>query len=384
MVRSALHEACHAKRSVNQGDRERDAVPARANANASCGEAIRGLLGKAMRQVWITKTGAPEVLQVREAPDPTAGKGEVRVRVKAAGINFADLMARVGLYPDAPKLPCVVGYEVAGLVDEVGEGVTDVKIGDRVMAMPYFGGYTDTLVVPEGQVIPMPEKMSFEQGAALPVVYITAYTALNLTGNVREGSTILLHSAAGGVGMAVLDLAKAKKCVVIGIASKSKHEFLRQNGCAHTIDNDEDYVEKTRAIVGDKGVDLVLDPVGGPSWARGYSLLGPLGRLVCFGFSSATTGQTRNIFNAAWQVMRVKKYSPLDLMADNRTVTGINMAHLFSRLDILRPAFLELTTLFERGLISPHVDKSFPFAEAGAAHAYIHDRKAKGKVLLVP
>jgi synaptic vesicle membrane protein VAT-1 len=337
-----------------------------------------------MRQVWITKAGAPEVLQVREAEDPSAKKGEVRVRVKAAGINFADLMARVGLYPDAPKIPCVIGYEVSGIVDEVGEEVTDVKVGDRVMAMPYFGGYTDTLVLPATQVIPMPDAMSFEQGAALPVVYVTAYTALHLTGHVREGSSILLHSAAGGVGMAVLDLAKAKKCEVIGIASKSKHDFLRDHGCAHVIANEDDYVAKTREIVGDKGVDLVLDPVGGRSWSDGYSLLAPLGRLVCFGLSSATTGQTRNIFNAAWQVMRVKKYSPLDLMGDNRTVTGINMAHLFSRLDILRPAFIELTKMFERGEISPHVDKSFPFAEAPDAHRYIHDRKAKGKVLLVP
>ncbi len=337
-----------------------------------------------MRQVWITKAGAPDVLQVREAEDPVAKKGEVRVRAKAAGVNFADLMARVGLYPDAPKIPCVIGYEVAGVVDQVGEGVEDLKVGDRVMAMPYFGGYSDTVVVPTGQVIPMPNAMTFEQGAALPVVYGTAYTALHLTGHVREGATILVHSAAGGVGMAVLDLAKAKKCVVIGVASKSKHEFLREHGCAHTIGHDEDYVAKAREIVGDRGVDLVLDPVGGRSWSEGYSLLAPLGRLVCFGFSTATTGETRNIFNAAWQMMRVRKFSPIDLMGDNRTVTGINMAHLFSRLDLLRPAFLELVKMFERGEISPRVDKTFSFAEAAEAHRYIHDRKAKGKVLLVP
>lgn len=337
-----------------------------------------------MRQVWITKAGAPEVLQVREAEDPVAKKGEVRVRAKAAGVNFADLMARVGLYPDAPKIPCVIGYEVAGVVDQVGEGVDDVKVGDRVMAMPYFGGYSDTVVVPAGQAIPMPDAMTFEQGAALPVVYGTAYTALHLTGHVREGATILVHSAAGGVGMAVLDLAKAKKCVVIGVASKSKHEFLREHGCAHTIGHDDDYVKMTREIVGDKGVDLVMDPVGGRSWSEGYSLLAPLGRLVCFGLSAATTGETRNIFNAAWQMMRIRKFSPIDLMGDNRTVTGINMAHLFSRLDLLRPAFLELVKMFERGEISPRVDKTFSFEEAPEAHRYIHDRKAKGKVLLVP
>src|ERR1700758_735538 len=134
-----------------------------------------------MRQVWITKAGAPEVLAVKEAPDPSAGKGEVRVRVRAAGINFADLMARVGLYPDAPKIPCVVGYEVSGTVDRVGEGVSSLREGDRVFAMPKFGGYTDVLTVPATQAIKMPDAMSFEDGAALPVVYLTAYHMMIFT-----------------------------------------------------------------------------------------------------------------------------------------------------------------------------------------------------------
>ena len=337
-----------------------------------------------MRQVWITKAGPPSVLQVREAADPEAGAGEVRVRVKAAGINFADLMARVGLYPDAPKVPCVVGYEVSGLVDQIGKDVEGISVGDRVMAMPYFGGYSDTVVVPSGQIIAMPKAMSFEEGAAMPVVFGTAYTAMMLTGHLREGATVFVHSAAGGVGLAVLQLAKLRKCVVIGTASKSKHEFLREHGCAHPLEAGNDYVEKVRAIVGDRGVDLLLDPVGGPSWSEGYGLLAPLGRMVCFGMSSATTGTTRNLFRAAMQILRVRKFSPMELMGDNRTVTGINMAHLFTRLDLLRPAMLALTDMYERGEIRPHVDKTFSFEEAPAAHQYLHDRKAKGKVLLVP
>jgi NADPH:quinone reductase-like Zn-dependent oxidoreductase len=153
-----------------------------------------------MRQVWITRAGAPEVLQVREAPDPEPGDGQVRIRVKAAGINFADLMARVGLYPDAPKIPCVVGYEVSGVVDRVGAGVTGLHEGDRVFGMPKFGGYTDCLAVAEDQVFRMPERMTFEEAAALPVVYLTAYNMMLFTGALRPGSTVLIHSAAGGVG----------------------------------------------------------------------------------------------------------------------------------------------------------------------------------------
>ena len=216
-----------------------------------------------MRQIWISKPGPPEVLQVREAPDPTAAAGQVRIRVKAAGINFADLMARVGLYPDAPKIPCVVGYEVSGVIDEVGEGATGFGIGDRVFGMPKFGGYTDVIALPTTQVFKLPSAMTFEEAAALPVVYLTAYNMMLFTGNLRPGSSILIHSAAGGVGLAAIQLAKTRGCTTIGIASPSKHEFLRAQGCTHTVDSRGDYTAPVRAIVKDKGIDLILDPVGG-------------------------------------------------------------------------------------------------------------------------
>src|SRR5580704_13539500 len=212
-----------------------------------------------MRQVWITRAGPPEVLEVREAPDPDVKDGEVRIRVRAAGINFADLMARVGLYPDAPKLPCVMGYEASGIVDRVGAGVTGHKVGDRVFGMPRFGGYTDTLVIAREQVFKMPEKMSFEEAAALPVVYLTAYNMMLFTGTVRPGSTVLIHSAAGGVGLAAIQIAKTRGCTLIGTASASKHDFLRQQGVAHPIDSTGDYAGEVRRLVGDRGVDLILD-----------------------------------------------------------------------------------------------------------------------------
>jgi len=337
-----------------------------------------------MKQVWISRAGSPEVLEVREAKDPEAGKGELRIRVKAAGINFADLMARVGLYPDAPPIPCVVGYEVAGVVDQVGPGVEGFAVGDRVFGMPRFGGYTDTLAISAEQVFHMPEKMSFEEGAALPVVYLTAYTMMMFTGNLRRGSSVLIHSAAGGVGIAAIQLARTRDCVIFGRASKGKHEYLRSIGVQHCIDNDEDYVAACRRVVGDKGIDLVLDPVGGKSWREGYDLLGPCGRLVGFGLSSAASGKTRNLFHALGQVIRIPKYSVRTLMDDNKTVTGVNMGHLFGRLDLLRPQFEDLLAMYERAEIAPKVDKSFPFSQAAAAHHFIHDRKAIGKVVLIP
>src|SRR5580658_1294482 len=337
-----------------------------------------------MRQVWITRAGPPEVLQVREAPDPEPKKGQVVIRVRAAGINFADLMARVGLYPDAPKLPCVVGYEVSGTIDKLGEDVKGLKVGDRVIAMPKFGGYTDMLAVDVGFLFPMPAKMSFEEGAALPVVYLTAYNMMLFTGTVRPGSSVLIHSAAGGVGLAAIEIAKTRGCIIFGVASTGKHEFLRQQGVQYPIDSGGDLAAAVRAVVGDRGVDLILDPVGGKSWSTGYDLLAPCGRLVAFGLSSAASGKTRNLLHAAAQVLKIKKYNPMKLMDDNKTVGGTNMGHLFSRPDLLRPQGEALLAMYDAGEIKPHVCKSFRFDDAPAAHHFIHDRKAVGKVLLVP
>jgi NADPH:quinone reductase-like Zn-dependent oxidoreductase len=203
-------------------------------------------------------------------------------------------------------------------------------------------------------------------------------------GHLREGSSVLIHSAAGGVGLAAIDIARTRKCVIIGIASASKHEFIRERGCTHTITSDSDYVAETRKIVGERGVDLILDPVGGQSWRDGFDLLGACGRMVCFGFSAAAAGKTRSLWTAMMGLLRSPKFSPMTLMDTNKTVSGTNMAHLFSHLDMLRPGLVELLAMYERGEVRPHVDKSFKFSEAPAAHHYLHDRKARGKVLLVP
>jgi NADPH:quinone reductase-like Zn-dependent oxidoreductase len=337
-----------------------------------------------MRQIWITKAGPPEVLQVREAPDPQVVAGSVRIRVRAAGINFADLLARVGLYPDAPKLPCVVGYEVAGIVDQVGTGVAGVAEGDRVMGMPRFGGYSDTIVVPSAQVLRMPTSMSFEEGAALPVAYLTAHHMMFYTGSLWPKSRVLIHSAAGGVGIAAIQLAKTRECVILGTASPSKHDFLRAQGCHHPIDSRTDFVPAVKAAVGERGLDLILDAVGAASWKTGYELLAPCGRLVAFGLSAASSGKTRNVLHALGQVLRVKRWSPMTLMNDNKTIAGVNIGHLFDRLDILGPQLQALIAMYEAGQIKPRVDRTFRFEEAAAAHHHIHDRKATGKVVLVP
>ena len=336
-----------------------------------------------MRQVWVTRIGPPEVLQAREAPDPDARSNEVRVRVRAAGVNFADLLARMGLYPNAPRPPYVVGYEFSGTVDQVGGEVAGFAVGDRVFGIRKFGACSDVLTAPAEYVFRMPAAMSFEHAAALPVAHLTAHHIVMFLGPPRPGSTVLIHSAAGGVGLAAIDLARARGCVVIGTASPSKHAFLRSRGVQHPIAY-EDYPAAVRRIVGERGVDLVLDSIGGSAWGESYRLLSEAGRLVCFGASAGAAGTTRSVAAFARLALNMKFWNPVSLISDNKTVSGVDVSGLLHRPDLLRPQIEALIGMYERGEIRPHVDRSFSFDEAAAAHHYLHDRKAIGKVLLVP
>ncbi len=338
-----------------------------------------------MRQVWIPRIGGPEVLEVREAPDPVPGPGEVRIRVAAAGINFADVLARMGLYPDAPKLPAVVGYEVAGRIDGVGTGVDGLPDGTRVLALTRFGGYSDVVVAPAALVAPVPERLSLEQAAALPVNYLTAWLMLVHLGNVRAGERVLVHAAAGGVGQAAIQICRWRGAQVIGTASATKHARLAEMGVAHAIDyRTRDFEAEVRRITSGRGVDVVLDAVGGRSFARSYRCLAPLGRLFVFGASSVAPGRRRSLLGAAATVLTMPSFKPLRLMRDNRGVFGVNVGHLWGEGPRLAAMLGEIVRLAGDGVFDPVVDRVFPFAAAGEAHGYIQARKNFGKVLLVP
>lgn len=338
-----------------------------------------------MRQVWITKRGGPEVLQVREAADPEPKAGEVRIRVAAAGINFADLMARMGLYPDAPPLPAVVGYEVAGTVDRVGAGVEGVSEGDRVGAITRFGGYSDVVCVAAGQAQRLPDHVSFQQAAAVPVNYLTAWIMLVHLGCVRAGDTVLVHAAAGGVGQAALQICNWRGAEVIGTASASKHQRLRELGVAHTIDyRTTDFLAEVERITSGRGVDIALDAVGGESFRKSYRALAPLGRLYVFGASSFAPGRTRSVFAALGGLVKMPRFGPLSLMNTNRGVHGVNVGHLWKQSALLTRMLGEIMALVADGTFSPVVDRVFPFDKAGDAHAYLQDRRNFGKVLLEP
>jgi NADPH:quinone reductase-like Zn-dependent oxidoreductase len=340
-----------------------------------------------MRQVWITKAGPPDVLQVKEAPDPQPRAGEVRIRVEAAGVNFADIMGRMGMYPDLPGIPIVVGYEVGGRVDTAGQGVDGAWVGRDVLAMTRFGGYSDVVCVPEPQVFVRPVGMSAAEGAALPVNYFTAYMLVVAMGGLRRGETMLVHSAGGGVGIAATQLAKHIGATVIGTASTSKHEFLRGIGVDHLIDyRREDFEKRTMEITRGRGVELILDAVGGDSFKKGYRALAPTGRLGMFGMSSAATGKERSVLSLLRTVASMPwlRFTPVSLIDQNKGVFGVNLGHMWNEVDRIRGWADHLLELWAKGVVKPHVDKVFAFDEAAAAHHYIQDRRNVGKVLLAP
>src|SRR5215813_12156208 len=306
-----------------------------------------------MRSVWIPKAGPPEVLEVRESPDPTPRAGQVLIRVRAAGVNFADVSARLGFYPDAPPFPCVVGYEVSGVVVQA-PGVAGIAPGQRVVALTRFGGYAEAVTVPEAQVFPLPDAMTFEQGAAIPVNYLTAVLMLRHFGNVRAGERVLVHAAAGGVGMAAIQLCRLAGAEVIGTASASKHATLRDAGVAHAIDyRSEDFEVAVRRITGGRGVDVVLDATG--AFRKSYRCLAPLGRLVCFGLSAASSGMAPSRLRALMAVAQLPFFHPIKLMNDNKAVIGVNLGHLWDHIGMLRREMLGLLSDYDAKRIAPIV-----------------------------
>lgn len=343
-----------------------------------------------MKALVQTGNGGFGVLQVQERPDPPAGPGEVRIAVKAAGINFADTMARLGLYPDAPKPPCVMGYEVAGTVESVGDGASDFAVGDRVMAGTRFGGQAELVTVPEVQVLSLPERLSFEQGAAFPVNYGTAYAALIVMGSLREGNRLLIHAAAGGVGIAATQIAKNAGAEIFGTASPSKHDAIRAQGVKHAIDyRNQDFEQETMRLSGGEGVDLIIDALGPTSFRKDYRLLRPGGRMVMYGLSEITGESGRNIPAALKGLAKmplatIPWWKSLALMNENKGVFGLNMLKWWEREGSLDRVTEPLMADLEAGRLEPVVAEAFPFEQAGDAHKFIAERRNVGKVVLFP
>jgi NADPH:quinone reductase-like Zn-dependent oxidoreductase len=343
-----------------------------------------------MRAVVITRHGGPEVLQVQERPDPPVGPGEVRIAVKAAGINFADTLARTGLYPDAPKVPCVVGYEVAGDVESVGEGVASVQPGERVLAGTKFSGQAELVTVPENMVYRLPQGVSYEEGAAFPVNYATAQAGLVVMGGLKRGERVLIHAAAGGVGISATQIARRIGAEIFGTASASKHDAIRAQGVDHAIDyRSRDFAEEIRRITGGGGIDVALDALGPSSFRKDYALLRPGGRLIMYGASEVQTGERRNT-RAALRTLAKSPFASmpwwkgLGIMNENKGVFGLNMLSWWTTEGSLDRVIEPLIPALQDGELRPVVAQAFPFDRAPDAHRFIAERRNVGKVVLVP
>ena len=336
-----------------------------------------------MKQMFIVGHGGPEKLQLRESSDPRPGGTEIRIRVKASGVNFADILARQGLYPDSPKIPCVVGYEVSGTVDDVGSGVDWSWVGRNVFTLTRFGGYSDVLVVPEKQVFAKPASLSHEQAAAIPVNYLTAWQLLVVMGSLKREESVLIHNAGGGVGLAAIDIARHIGATIYGTASSGKHAFLIQRGLHEAIDyRTKDWAVELDRLTNGKGVELIIDPLGGTHWKKSYRALRSTGRLGMFGVSVATTSKLFGPFRLLPVGLGMPFFHPLALMSANKSVFGVNLGHVWHEAEMIAGWMGILLKGFADGWVRPHVDKSFSLAQAGEAHTYMEERKNIGKVVL--
>jgi synaptic vesicle membrane protein VAT-1 len=334
-----------------------------------------------MKSIYIARFGGPEALELRDEPDPVAGPGEALIRVRAAGLNFADVMMRMGLYSGAPPTPFVPGYEIAGEIEKLGAGVRGLREGDRVYTAVGFGGYSEKVATLAERLLPIPKGRSFEEAAALPVNYLTAYHALYVLGNLRPRADVLVHAAAGGVGLAALQLAKLREARVFGTASKAKHPFLLSRGADAAIDyRSEDFEERVKTLTDGRGVQLALDPIGGESFRKSYRCLAPSGLLVAYGLASASSGERRNPLRAAWAFLSSGIFTPLKLMMENKGVVGFHMGKMPP--DLLAFELADLHRLWSEGRIQPHIGKSFKAAEVADAHRFLQGRESVGKVVL--
>ncbi len=338
-----------------------------------------------MQRVTITRHGDPDVLRLEDAADVHPAAGQLRIAVAAAGINFADILIRQGVYPGGRAPPCVPGYEVAGTVDEVGPGVDPAWVGRRVLALTDYDSYAEAHVIEADRVVPCPDGLDLEKAAALPLNYVTAWVLLVVMGSLREDQTVLIQNAGSGVGLAALDVARHLGARTLGTASPGKHDYLRERGLDVAIDyRQDDWPARVRDVVGADGVDLVIDPLGPTSWKRDLELLGPTGRLGMFGISEASAPGLAGKLRLARGFLKAPFFHPGKLLTGNRGAFGCNVHRMYDQKARLRRWLETIVQGVEAGWVRPHVDCTFPLAEAADAHRYIEARRNTGKVVLTP
>jgi synaptic vesicle membrane protein VAT-1 len=337
-----------------------------------------------MRAAVVARKGGPDVLEIRELPEPEPGPGQVCVRVKAIGLNFADVLMRLGVYTGTPATPFVPGLEFSGVVEKVGAAVETFRGGESVMAVNGFGSHAELVALDARRAMRLPARMSFEEGAAFPVNYLSAHCGLVHLGRLCAGERLLLHAAAGGVGIASIQLARHIGAETFGTAgSAAKVEFIRSMGVEHAINyRAEDFAAAIRRQVGHNAIDVVMDSVAGRLFRPGWNLLAPMGRYIIYGMASVSGTGGLNYLRAAREFLALPRIQPLQMVAANRTLSGFHLGTLDPAHPYFRTATAEILKLYEHGVLRPFIGATFPFEKIREAHAHLQSRASTGKVVV--
>lgn len=343
-----------------------------------------------MKKIVIQRAGNYDQLQLKEYSIPKPGKGQILIETKASGVNFADCCVRMGVYSSAKEFigwPITPGFEVSGIVVDIGEGVTKFSIGQRVVALTFFGGYTTHAIAEDKAVFPIPVSMSFIEAAAIPVIFLTAYYAMHELAHPHVNDQILVHSAAGGVGSALLQLGKLAGCEVVGVVGGShKVESAKKLGASSVIDKSQKDLWEEVEKLAPKGFDIIFDANGVETLGQSYKhLKSSGGKLVVYGFHTMfTKGRgTPNWLKMAWDYMRTPRFNPLQMTKDNHSVMAFNLSYLFDRFDILENAMQKIVKLFEEDkLVVPHIT-TYSLENVAEAHRDLESGKTIGKLVLI-
>ena len=338
-----------------------------------------------MKQAVVTKFGAPSVIKIRDIDIPEPKNNEIRIKVNFSGINFAEIMMRMGLYPGAGKPPCPIGAEASGIIDKIGKDVpSEFKINQKVMAFSFGGTHASYICVPSDVVMPVPESYSMEEAAGFPVVFFTAYMMLFDLGNLKSEDKVLIHGGGGGMGTSLIQLCNAIGATTHTTCSKWKHEKLYQFGVDKCVDySEKEYLDKLNSLsesVG--GYDIIIDPLGGRSWKQSYKLLSSMGKLIVYGDQSFVSGYKRSIITMFGEYFTVPKFNPLKLISKNKSIMGFHLGRLQNSESKLKLAGKSLSKIISTHNIKPIIGAVFSYNQIPDAHKYIQDRKNLGKVLI--
>jgi NADPH:quinone reductase-like Zn-dependent oxidoreductase len=342
-----------------------------------------------MKKIVIRRPGSYSRLRFEEHPTPAPSPNQVLIATRAIGINYADVVIRMGLYESARKsvgYPITPGFEVSGVVEAVGEGVDDLSVGDRVIAVTRFGGYASHVLVPRAQVFRMPKQLRFEQAAALPVVFLTAYYALCELARPRIGNTLLVHSAAGGVGGMLVRLGKHAGCYVVGVVgAMHKVSVARSLGADEVIDKSREPLWTRAEQCRPEGYDVVFDANGVSTLKESYQHVRPTGRLVIYGFASMLPrkGGRPNWPKLASDYVRTPRFNPLDMTNTNRSVMAFNLSYLFAEEMMLVDAMQKLFLWLDEGIVTPPGISRYAFDDVARAHRDIESAQTTGKLVLI-